>query len=172
VRDGTPSMFMKWRELHHNFFIDNYSPQEGVDNDDGSAYYHTHDNFLVYGRQGMKNDFGGHDNHHFNNIYAYISKAMGVTGTLVGHEDYFYGNKVVLTNNKVGGVQCKDAKTVLKDNSYFTPDGTLTECGGNLSQAQVQGFDVGSTVATTPSDDDILVWASELLGIGAQELVV
>jgi len=97
---------------------------------------------------------------------------MGVTGTLVGHEDYFYGNKVVLTNNKVGGVQCKDAKTVLKDNSYFTPDGTLIECGGNLSQAQVQGFDVGSTVATTPSDDDILVWASELLGIGAQELVV
>jgi len=172
VRDGTPSMFMAWREIHHNFFIDNYSPQEGVDNDDGSAYYHTHDNFLVYGHQGMKNDFGGHDNHHFNNIYAYIGRAMGVTGTLEGHEDYFYGNKVVLTNNQVGGVQCKNAKTVLKDNSYFTPDGTLTECGGNLSQAQAKGFDVGSTVAMTPSDDDILGWASDLLGIGAQELVV
>ena len=38
--------------------------RENVDNDDGSCFYHTHDNFLVYGGQGMKNDFGGHDNHH------------------------------------------------------------------------------------------------------------
>merc|ERR1711937_550021 len=70
--------FMAWREIHHNFFVDNYSPQEDVDNDDGSAFYHTHHNFLVYGGQGMKNDFGGHDNHHFNNVYAYIGRAMGV----------------------------------------------------------------------------------------------
>jgi hypothetical protein len=79
VKDGTPSMFMAWREIHHNFFIDNYSPQENVDNDDGrcelfpapkysptrcslfshfacSCFYHTHDNFLVYGGNGMKND--------------------------------------------------------------------------------------------------------------------
>jgi hypothetical protein len=42
-------MIMQWREIHHNFFIDNYSPQEDVDNDDGSCFYHTHDNFLVYG---------------------------------------------------------------------------------------------------------------------------
>jgi hypothetical protein len=55
---------LQWREIHHNFFIDNYSPQENVDNDDGSCFYHTHDNFLVYGGNGMKNDFGGHDNHH------------------------------------------------------------------------------------------------------------
>ena len=33
---------MQWRTIHHNFFIDNYSPQEGVDNDDGSGYYKTH----------------------------------------------------------------------------------------------------------------------------------
>ena len=32
---------------------------QDIDNDDGSGYYHTHDNFLVYGGQGMKNDFGG-----------------------------------------------------------------------------------------------------------------
>ena len=55
VRNGTPSVYMAWRHIHHNFFIDNYSPQEDVDNDDGSAYYDTHDNFLVYGATGMKN---------------------------------------------------------------------------------------------------------------------
>lgn len=27
VRDGSASMTMAWREIHHNFFIDNYSPQ-------------------------------------------------------------------------------------------------------------------------------------------------
>jgi len=47
VRDGTPSMTPAVREIHHNFFIDNYSPQENVDNDDGSSYYSTHDNFMV-----------------------------------------------------------------------------------------------------------------------------
>ena len=36
VKTGQPSMFMQWREIHHNFFIDNYSPQENVDNDDVS----------------------------------------------------------------------------------------------------------------------------------------
>eukprot|EP00971_Amphidinium_carterae_P083626 1655428-Amphidinium_carterae.1 len=93
VRTGAPSMVMAWREIHHNFFIDNYSPQENVDNDDGSAYYRTHHNFLVYGQQGMKNDFGGHDNHHYGNIYAYVEQAMGVDKTLPGHEDFFTDNK-------------------------------------------------------------------------------
>ena len=51
VLDGkTPSMDMAWREIHHNFFIDNYSPQEDIDNDDGSRYYHSHSNFLVVSR--------------------------------------------------------------------------------------------------------------------------
>ena len=29
------------RDIHHNFFMDNYSPQENVDNDDGSRYYNV-----------------------------------------------------------------------------------------------------------------------------------
>lgn len=77
--------------------MDNYSPQENVDNDDGSRYYKTHDNFFVYGGRGMKNDFGGHDNHHTNNIYAYVGIALSTCSMLDGHEDVFYGNKVVLT---------------------------------------------------------------------------
>jgi hypothetical protein len=163
VRDGTPSMYMAWRNIHHNFFIDNYSPQENVDNDDGSAYYHTHDNFLVYGGQGMKNDFGGHDNHHYNNIYAYSGKAMGVTNTLPGHEDYFYGNKGVFTGTDVGGVQCKAPATVMHDNQYFTSTGKITECGKQLADWQAEsGSDQGSTVAVTPTDDVIIGWAKEL----------
>jgi hypothetical protein len=41
-----------------NFMISNYQGQEAIDNDDGSAYYNTHHNFLIYSGNGMKNDFG------------------------------------------------------------------------------------------------------------------
>ncbi len=95
VRTGEPSMIMQWREIHHNFFIDNYSPQEDVDNDDGSCFYHTHSNFFVYGGRAMKNDFGGHDNHHYNNVYGYTGGGIGVPGTLDGHEGYFYDKQMV-----------------------------------------------------------------------------
>ena len=34
------------------------------DNDDGSGYFHTKENVLVYGRYGQKADMAGHDNWH------------------------------------------------------------------------------------------------------------
>ena len=55
--------------LRHELIITR-TLQENVDNDDGSCFYNTHDNFFVYGSRGMKNDFGGHDNHHANNVYV------------------------------------------------------------------------------------------------------
>ena len=79
----------------------------------GSCFYHTHDNFLVYGGNGMKNDFGGHDNHHYSNIYAYAGQALGVTNTLEGHVDVFQNNTAVLTGSRVGGPQCKPPATVM-----------------------------------------------------------
>ena len=165
VRDGTPSMLMAWREIHHNFFIDNYSPQENVDNDDGSAYFKTHDNFLVYGGNGMKNDFGGHDNHHYDNIYAYAGHGLGVCAALDGHEDYFYGNHVVLTGGDVGGFACDGpGKTVLHDNAYYTKDGKITECKMDLAAWQAKGEDSGSTVATWPKDADVIKMAKAKLG--------
>jgi len=166
VRDGTPSMHMAWRDIHHNFFIDNYSPQENVDNDDGSAYYNTHDNFFVYGNQGMKNDFGGHDNYHTDNIYAYVGQALGVCGALNDHEDKFVGNKVVMTKTSVGGPQCNaPGKTVMSNNEYYTSTGDVTECGKSLAdwQAQSPSNELGSKVAKIPSDSTIVGWARDKL---------
>lgn len=158
-------MLMAWREIHHNFFIDNYSPQEDVDNDDGSCFFRTHDNFLVYGGQGMKNDFGGHDNRHYNNTYAYVGRALGVTTTLAGHEDLFAGNRVVLTNSDVGGPICDAPATKMADNAYFTPDGKLAECGVALAENQKnRSMDLGSTVAKHPADDAVIAWAKAALG--------
>jgi len=166
VRTGEPSMTMAWREIHHNYFIDNYSPQENVDNDDGSAYYRTHHNFMVYGRQGMKNDFGGHDNYHYGNIYAYAEQAMGVDRTLPGHEDLFTDNKAVLRASNIGSPECKSPMTTLARNSYFTPDGNFSVCGYNLHDAQQKlGLEINSTVAAIPSVETIIGWGCELLGM-------
>ena len=143
----------------------NYSPQENVDNDDGSAYYHTHHNFLVYGNNGMKNDFGGHDNHHYDNVYAYVGEALGVCGQQPGHEDYFYGNRVVLTGSNVGGFACDGpTKTLVHDNAYYTESGNVSECKMDFKDWQAKGNDKGSTVAKFPADDIIVGWAQELLG--------
>merc|ERR1712048_651355 len=167
VRTGEPSMIPGWREIHHNFMIDNYSPHSAVDNDDGSSYYHTHHNFLVYGVTGLKSDFGGHDNVHFGNLYGYPNSAVAVSSrTLEGHESKFYGNTAVITGNTVDGnvdgrFICVNPQVQMHNNSYFTPSGNATLCGEVLSQS----MDNSSTVAALPSDEVILGWAAELLGI-------
>lgn len=165
---GKPSMIMLWREIHHNFFIDNYSPQEGIDNDDGSNNYRSHDNFLVYGGQGMKNDFGGHDNHHYRNLYAHVGQVLGVVSTLLGHEDVLVENTAVLNGNNVGSPVCTGAITQMRDNRYFTPSGTISLCGKPLDVAQEMGLDSNSTVGHIPADETILAWARELLSMARE----
>ena len=45
---GHPSQFPAFSSISHNMMVANYQSQEAVDNDDGSGFYHTHHNFLVY----------------------------------------------------------------------------------------------------------------------------
>jgi len=94
--------------------------------------------------------------------------------TLEGHEDYFYGNKIVMTSTDLGRAQCADPKTQMHDNQYFAANGNLTLCGMTLAEAQSQlGMEEGSTVSPLPADDAILGWAKELLQIQSNiELVV
>jgi hypothetical protein len=157
-----------WRNIHHNFFVDNYSPQENVDNDDGSSYYHTHDNFFVYGGNGMKNDFGGHDNYHYGNIYGYVGQAIGLYDApmLDGHGDYFQNNTVILTGNHVGAGTCSGTgSTTLSNNKYYTSDGKVSECKMDLAAWQAKGNDKGSTVAKFPTDAEVIAMAKAKLGI-------
>ncbi|CAB9517687.1 expressed unknown protein [Seminavis robusta] len=166
-KDGLeePTMFSEWRRIHHNFFIDNYSPQENVDNDDGSARFHTHDNFFVYGGQGMKNDFGGCDNWHYRNIYAYVGKAIFSMKQIKGHEDHFFENRVIMTQENVGSFQCDgDGAFVFGNNSYYTASGNVTECKMSLEEWQRHGNDLNSTSSEYPKDDEIIHWAKSLLG--------
>ena len=112
-----------------------------------------------------------HDNHHYQNVYAYVGQGLGVCSQTAGHEDYFYGNKLVTTGTKVGGFACDgDAKTVWCTTTPTTSPSTspkgggITECKMDLAAWQAKGEDSGSTVATWPKDDDVIKMAKAKLG--------
>jgi hypothetical protein len=137
--------------------IANYHSILAIDNDDGSNYYQTHDNFFAYSGSGMKNDFGGHDNRHYNNIYGYVGHGFGINGQLDGHEDYFYNNVVVQTKDgDYGNPTCSgEGKTIVHDNQIYTPSGKVTECSMSLDEWQAKGNDHGTTANKWPEDDDL-----------------
>ena len=146
--------------------------QEAIDNDDGSNYYKTSGNFLAYSGNGMKNDYGGHDNWHFNNIYAYVGQGFAVVPQLPGHADYFFENTVVMTKDgDYGPAQvCGDipgfaAKTVVHDNHIYTPNGNVTECGMSLAEWQAKGNDPGTTASKWPEDSELIEMIQQLLDI-------
>jgi hypothetical protein len=53
------------------------------------AYTHTglYTHRLTHAPQGMKNDYGGHDNWHYNNTYAYVGQVRGGGGTAHNIDD-------------------------------------------------------------------------------------
>jgi hypothetical protein len=65
-----PTVIPLTRREHHNFILGTYSTQEAFDTDDGSSYYAMSANFLVYGSNGLKSDFGGHTHSSIGDIYA------------------------------------------------------------------------------------------------------
>jgi hypothetical protein len=181
VRTGQPSMVMAWRNISRNFFIDNYSPQEDVDNDDGSSYYHTHDNFLVYGAHAEKSDFAGHRNVQTGNIFAYTEDGLSLMPQEAGFPDEFSGNRLIITGNDLGQFTCggageengraqarrsteRAAPPIVHSNAYYTENATFTECKMSLAQWQAKGGDKASVVEAWPSDEQIMRWAREKLG--------
>lgn len=167
-RDGKQTYIPLSNEITRNFMINDYNPQEAIDNDDGSAYYETHHNFFPFSDGGLKNDFGGHDNHHHHNLYYNSGTCMGVCGQKPGHEDYFYNNTCVLHKNNpdyamfgagVGG----PALPVMYNNAVYTLDGKATENGKSIQTWQSQGHDLGTTVSVIPDDQYLLDLARSLL---------
>ena len=53
MADG-PSVVPLFRRISNNFIVGLYNSQESIDNDDGSSYYLTHNNYFTYGLRGLK----------------------------------------------------------------------------------------------------------------------
>ena len=115
VRYGSakPSWTPAPNVIRENVIIANYGGSQGVDNDDGSAWFDIHHNF-IFG-EGLKNDYGGHDSLYHENlnlvhpydgqqcINVWAFKASGnapcADGTEQGrcsHQHRFYQNKCAL----------------------------------------------------------------------------
>ena len=118
----------------------------------------------------MKSDFGGHDNNHEKNVYAYVNSAFGICNQLKGHPDRFHDNHVVSSATSYGGgQQCTTTAsvdaTVVHDNTMYTPTGAFSECGTTLANWQAQGGDSGTVALPTPDDATLLALARGVLGM-------
>ena len=150
--------------------MDNYSPQENVDNDDGSRYYKTHDNLLVSGVWVLKSGHGGHDNWQWNNLNVYpTGPAVFLASTQgPGYEDRFWNNTVVQNSGPIVGwpntrtpANASRCSVInVTGTRVFSKDGTAAKCF-NGSSITEEG--AGNTVGHLPPDDTVIGWAKELL---------
>lgn len=158
--------------------IANYGSQEAMDNDDGSGFWNTTSNVLVYGAYGQKADMAGHDNHHRDNLYAYLARVcyvdLGGGETSHLHRNSHMNNTCIQgpTATSYVGVNCKanDSWPQLAGNLIYNPSGTTSECGMSLQQWQSLKngtHDPGTRVMKGyPSDAQVVEWAADTLGLG------
>jgi len=149
--NGAPSVVPMWREIRHNFVFDVYSSQEAIDTDDGSSYYHTHDNFMVYAADGLKSDFGGQWNWHYNNVYAYVGRCFG------GGNNLGFFNNTCVTFGTGYGSDCQHEMPEIFGNAISNQKGEMEVCGGHELNAWVKaGHDKGSSLSKWPTDAELV----------------
>lgn len=119
----------------------------------------------------MKNDFAGSDNFHENNVYAYVGQGFGICNQLEGHADTFANNIVWQTKdgNYANGACTDPAKTVVHNNTIFSPTGAITECGMSLAAWQAQGNDPGTTAQAYVNDSVLIAYGYKVLGLGSSD---
>eukprot|EP00928_Gymnodinium_smaydae_P031890 TRINITY_DN23259_c0_g1_i1.p1 TRINITY_DN23259_c0_g1~~TRINITY_DN23259_c0_g1_i1.p1 ORF type:complete len:828 (+),score=100.29 TRINITY_DN23259_c0_g1_i1:55-2538(+) len=169
VRDGTPSIVPAPTTIKENFVIGSYHTQEAIDNDDATEYFETHHNFFVYGENGLKSDFAGHDNWHHNNVYAFLKNTcLGVGSFLPGHEDAFFNNTCIMMDScRYASLDCGSAALPrMHDNRIFSPNGLEPSvCGKAFSEWQASGQDKDSSVGPWPTSDVLVQLGAATLGM-------
>jgi len=182
--NGSASIIPADRHVHHNFIIATYNSEGALDTDDGSAYLRAYENFFAYGSNGLKGDFGGHDQRWHGNVIAYAGGCFGAPMPFRyfhGFNDAFVNNSCVAWGKGYGvGVYSSDCDLdrswTLGANKVYTADGTCQICGkysweqwfgATPPPARKNAFDVGSTLAKWPADAELVGWAEALLGFSA-----
>lgn len=170
---GAPTVQKKNDTISFNFILANYHSSMAIDNDDGSAYYDTHDNVFIsassgadYGGNSLKSDFGGHSNFHHANVDLFWSKGFGICNQAFGYADGYYDNYLYLSSdgNYGDGQQCTGgAKTIVGGNTIWSPTGKITECGKDLADWQAEGNDVGTKALPHPADAEVLAIVRQTL---------
>lgn len=87
------------------------------------------------------------------------SVGFGICGQAPGFADGYYDNFLYLMRDgDYGhGQACTGgAKTIVHNNTVWSPTGHITECGKNLTQWQAEGNDVGTVSLPYPPDAVVL----------------
>jgi len=176
--NGTASFVPLKRTIASNFIFANYGASQGVDNDDGSSWYHIKSN-VFYTAEGFKMDYGGHDSIFEDNLVMAYPNKPGVK--CVGFGSFFPGHGHVVRRNKclvprtddaiISLSRCNHSNAILHDNAYFTPNGTVTaECGDQKSLLPLHrlqesfGIENGSIAAVSPNTtEEVMAWAIQAL---------
>ncbi|KAJ9469345.1 hypothetical protein DIPPA_01785 [Diplonema papillatum] len=181
VLNGTKTLQPQYNYIHHNFIIGNDGAVNTVDNDDGSSWYEIYSNFLVYG--GHKTNFGGHNKISHDNINAMAKvyqDGLCVRDNAAnekGVTDGYHNNKCIQDVDDKPAYQffycdpndLPSSPGILDsyNNTIYNPSAKATVlCNTStisLEEFQSGGFDQGTTVAASPSTDQIIAWAKELL---------
>jgi hypothetical protein len=121
---------------------------------------------------------GGHDNHHFNNVYAYVNgTCFGASdGFVQNHQNAFHNNKCVMrsSNTTYAIFNCNSVLPDLHDNEIFTPgNSSFTMCGKPyLEWQQSSGSDPRTRILDWPHDSlDVLNWARDVLNMKKKKYV-
>jgi hypothetical protein len=174
--------------VRQNFVFANYGASQGIDNDDGSAFYEITNN-VFYNADGFKMDYGGHDSSFVSNLVVTFpydkQNCLNVASFRRGHGDRFTNNTCLLlpgAGEVVASVtQCDGNFLTLGQNRYFTANGTAeTHCGDRtylVTSLPRFGLEIGSTSSRLPPSSSIIAWARAKLSIGdlaadAEEAVV
>jgi hypothetical protein len=176
MRDGfTPSFVPIRRIISYNLIFANYGANQGIDNDDGSSWYHVHHN-VMYWSNGFKMDYGGHDSIFEDNLvigYPHKRVCVGFGSFFEDHGHIVRRNTCLAGNGNEAMIQletCKNNHAILHDNKYFSPNGrAFCQCGYNdpvipLDDLQSTfGIEKGSTVDLLPGDPEVVMrWAIDV----------
>ena len=178
LRNGTASFIPLKRKIAYNFIFANYGASQGVDNDDGSCYYHIKGN-VFYTAEGFKMDYGGHDSTYEDNLVLSYPNKPGLK--CIGFGSFFPGHGHVVRNNKclvpqnnqaiISLSRCNKGYAILHDNQYFTPNGSVAvECGDQNSLLPLYrlqetfGLENRSIAQIAPNKvEEVVAWAVETL---------
>jgi hypothetical protein len=175
---GSESWQQQRRKIAFNLIVANYGASEGVDNDDGSSWYHVAHN-VFHQAEGFKMDYGGHDSiFEKNTVIAYPHKRPRGSGPkcvafdsfLPGHGHIVRDNICIVPNQGpeqalVQLAECSNFHGILQRNTYYTPSGqAYLKCNWDSNEAAISldeaslrfGIEAESTVHKTPLIEEIV----------------
>jgi len=162
-----------------NFIVANYGASQGIDNDDGSSFYHISENIMC--GEGLKADYGGHDSIFSHNLVI-VSPYDGQNCINVNHFKPLHQHK--FQNNVCAILSCRGRDCddligytyascsetskfpVLLNNTYYTMNGNASlKCADNtygIGRLQRKWkYELGSSAHFLPDDGHMVSWLFE-----------